>query len=464
MQNVLVAPFQNKAAYMTQDLKELSEQLISTAKKFGASSAEAIVACGKSLSVEVKDQSLEKIENSESIDLGLRVFVNQKSASVSVSSIKNNAIEEMALRAVAMAKEAPSDEFSGLAKSSEICVDWDLEKLKLWDDSYNNVNSLKLESLALEMEKSALEIKGISQCEGAGTGSTFSDFYMSNTNGFSGGYRRSSFQLFCSAIAGSNSSMERDYASESRVFFNDLPDGFEIGALAGERAFSKLNSQKPPTGKYPVFFDQRVSSSLIGHLTSAINGASISRGSSWLLNSLEKKVLPENLTLTEDPTRPKIFGSRPFDGEGLPTCERKFIENGVLKTFALDLRSARKLNLQATGNASRSLSSTPYPSIGNLYLSHGVMSFSDIVKSIKSGLLVTSLIGSTINQNTGDYSRGASGFWIENGAISFPVNECTIAGNLKEMLLGIVPADDGKPYLSRVIPSLLVEHMIVAGQ
>ena len=309
-----------------------------------------------------------------------------------------------------------------------------------------------------------MEIKGVSQCEGAGFGSSFSNFHMMSSNGFSGGYKKTNFQLFCSAIAGSDSSMERDYASETRSFFNDLPKVEPIGKLAGTRAVARLYPKKPPTGSYPVIFDERVSGSIIGHLTSAINGASIARGSSFLLNSLNKKILPSKMTLLEDPYRPRIAGSQPFDAEGLPTHKKNIIENGVLKNLILDLRSARKLNLTPTGNAQRSLASTPQPGIGNLELSSGTNSVSELIKSIKSGLLVTSLIGSTINQNTGDYSRGANGFWIENGEVVFPVNECTIAGNLREMFLNLIAANDGKQHLSRVIPSLLIENMIIAGR
>jgi PmbA protein len=286
---------------------------------------------------------------------------------------------------------------------------------------------------------------------------------MTTTGGFSGGYKKTGFQLFCSAIAGENSLMERDYASESRTFFEDLPDPFSVGHLAGRRAVNRLNPKKPLTGSYPVVFDERVSSSLIGHLTAAINGASISRGSSWLRDSLNTRILPKNFMLSEDPHRPRISGSRPFDSEGLPTVKKNFIEDGVLKNLILDLRSARKLNLKPLGNAYRSLSSPPQPNPGNLELSSGTDSVSDIIRGIKNGLLVTSLIGSTINPNTGDYSRGANGFWIQDGEIVYPVNECTIAGNLKEMLLSLTASNDGKPYLSRVVPSLLVESMTIAG-
>ena len=437
--------------------------MITQAKNYGATSVEALVVDNKALSIEVKNKSLEKIENAETLNLGLRVFVGSGSACVSISSANRKSIEQMALRAVEMAKEATADEFSLPANEQEILTVFNTNNYELCDNTYDELNVEELKRVALEIESAALAVKDVSQCEGAGIGTNFSNFHMMTSNGFSSGYKKTNFQLFCSAIAGSNSLMERDFASESRTFFEDLPEALSIGQLAGNRAVNRLNPQKPLTGSYPVLFDERVSVSLIGHLTSAINGAAISRGSSWLRESLNKRVLPASFNLSEDPTRPRIAGSRPFDAEGLPTSKKNFIEDGILKSLILDLRSARKLNLAPSGNAYRSLSSAPQPGPGNLELSSDSKTVLDIIKKIKNGLFVTSLIGSTINQNTGDYSRGANGFWIQNGEITYPVNECTIAGNLKEMLLNLTAANDGRKHLSRVIPSLLVENMTIAG-
>ena len=448
---------------MSEKLKNISEDIITQAKNYGATSVEALVVDNKALSIEVKNKSLEKIENAETLNLGLRVFVGSGSACVSISSANRKSIEQMAFRAVEMAKEATTDEFSLPANEQEILTTCNTDNYELCDNTYDELNVEELKRIALEIESAALAVKDVSQCEGAGIGTNFSNFHMMTSNGFSSGYKKTNFQLFCSAIAGTNSLMERDYASESRLFFEDLPDAISIGQLAGNRAVNRLNPQKPLTGSYPVLFDERVSASLIGHFTSAINGAAISRGSSWLRESLNKRVLPESFNLSEDPTRPRIAGSRPFDAEGLPTLKKNFVEDGILKSLILDLRSARKLNLAPSGNAYRSLSSAPQPGPGNLELSSDSKSVLDIIKEIKNGLFVTSLIGSTINQNTGDYSRGANGFWIQNGEITYPVNECTIAGNLKEMLLNLTAASDGRKHLSRVIPSLLVENMTIAG-
>ena len=442
----------------------MSEELVQKAKTFGATSAESTVVQNKSLTLETKNTKLEKVETAESLELGLRVFINSQSASVSISNFNSDAIDEMILRAIAMAKEAIPDELSGPADINQILSSWNMKSFELFDITYDDQNFEKYKNLALEVESAALEVTDISQSESAGFSSNYSNFHFTTSNGFSSGYQRTAFGLYCSAIAGTGSSMERDFASEGRTFFNDLPSASSIGLLAANRATARLKPKRPPTGLYPVLFDQRISSSLIGHLTAAINGMAICRGSSWLLGSLNKKILPENLSLCEDPNRPRIAGSRPFDAEGLPTTQKNFVENGVLKNYILDLRSARKLNLEPLGNAYRSLASAPQPGVGNLELSPGNSTCEQLLGNIKSGLLVTSLIGATINQNTGDYSRGANGFWIENGQVAFPVNECTIAGNLKEMLLNVIAGNDGKSHLSKVVPSLLIEKMTVASR
>jgi len=443
--------------------KNLSQKIVADAKKLGASAVDSVVVENISKSIEVKNGNLEKIEQSEKLSLGVRVFVGYRSACVSISNKSNSSLEQMIIRAIAMAKESPPDEFSALATKNQFLGDFKIEKFNLFDEYFNTAELDKLKSLAIEMEKSALSVSGISQCEG-GINCNLSKFHMSSSNGFSQGYSKTGFQLFCSAIANDGFLMERDFATETRSFFYDLPEVNTLGHLAAKRAASRLNPKTPPTGSFPVLFDERVAKTLVLHLISAINGASIARGSSWLLNSLGSPVLPKKITLSEDPNRPKIAGSRPFDGEGLPTSKKDFVEDGKLKQLLLDLRSARQLNLKPCGNAFRSLAFPPYPSVGNIKLSSGKKSPSEIIQKIKSGFLVNSLMGSTINQNTGDYSRGASGFWIKNGEIAFPVNRCTIAGNLKEMLLNLIPANDSNHHLSYEVPSLLIEKMIVAGQ
>ena len=257
--------------------------------------------------------------------------------------------------------------------------------------------------------------------------------------------------------------MERDYAGEARSHAADMPSAQEIGQLAGTRAVVRANATRPPTGVYPVLFDERISASLIGHLVGAINGTSIVRGSSWLKDALGEQVLPKGFDLIEDPTRKRVAGSRPFDGEGLSVSPRHLVRDGILQSWTLDLATARQLGLQSTASASRGVSSPPTPSTGNLALTMGDYSREDLIAQMGTGLIVTSMIGSTINQNTGDYSRGAAGLWVENGEVIGPVNECTIASNLRDMLKSIIPANDARGHLSRVVPSLLITDMTIAG-
>jgi len=300
--------------------------------------------------------------------------------------------------------------------------------------------------------------------QGTGAGYSSSRIHLATSNGFSGGYARTGISVSCVAITGEGLSMERDYAGESRTFLEDMPDAADIGRRAGERAVSRIGASKPPTGAYPVLFDERISSSLIGHLLMAINGTAIVRGSSWLRDALGEQVLPDGISLIEDPFRKRISASRPFDGEGLPSRKREIVRDGVLMGWTLDLATARRLGLESTANASRGTSSPPSPSAGNVALTQGSQSREDLIRDMGTGLLVTSLMGSSINPTTGDYSRGASGFWVENGEIIRPVNECTIAGNLRDMLRRLRPANDARPHLSRMVPSLLVEGLTIAGE
>ncbi|MEM9270283.1 MAG: metallopeptidase TldD-related protein, partial [Pseudomonadota bacterium] len=250
---------------------------------------------------------------------------------------------------------------------------------------------------------------------------------------------------------------------EGRIHGEDLPDAVSIGTLAGERAVARAGASKPPTGAYPVVFDERISSSLVGHVMSAINGAAIARGASWLKEAMGEPILPSGLSIIEDPHRARIPGSRPFDGEGLEVSPKAWVDRGVLTGWVLDLATGRKLGMPSTASAGRGGGGSPSPSVTNLALTQGSQTRDEMLREMGTGLLVTSMIGSTINPNTGDYSRGASGFWVENGEITRPVNECTIAGNLREVLMTLTPANDARTHLSRVVPSLRVEGLMIAG-
>ena len=447
---------------MTQSLDALTQSLLSAAKRAGADNADAMAVQGTSVSIDVRAGALEHAERSEGIDIGLRVFVGQRVANVSASDTSTRTIDEMAQRAVAMAKEAPIDQYAGLADPSQLVTDWNADVLELHDATPEPAPE-ELQRDASEAEAAALAIKGITQVQAASAAYGARQIHLAASNGFSGGYSRTDRALSCVAIAGTGNGMERDYAGDSRIFQADLRNSTEIGREASERALARMDARKPPTGSYPVLFDERVSSTLIGHLLAAVNGASVGRGASWLRDDLGTQILPAHLSVIEDPHRPRTGASRPFDAEGLPTAKRAIIEDGILTGWTLDLANARKLGMTSTGNAARGTSAGPSPSVWNTALTQGTASKADLIRDMGTGLLVTSMIGSTINPNTGDYSRGAAGLWIENGEIQYAVNECTIAGNLRQMLLAIIPANDARTHLSRVVPSLLVEGMTLAG-
>ena len=447
---------------MRQDLSALTEALLSAATKAGADAADAIAAEGRAVQIGVRAGALEEAERSEGLDLGLRVFVGQRQACVSASDMSERTISEMAARAVAMAGEAPEDPHIGLATPDQLAAMRDADGLEKADPSAEP-DAAALQEDARRAEAAALAMSGISQVESASASYSASRIHLAATNGFSGGYGRTDRSIVCVAITGEGTEMERDYAYDSRVYQSDLRDPESIGAQAAERTLARAGAKQPPTGAYPVIYDERISSGLIGHLLSASNGSAIARGASWLRDALGEQVLPKGLSIIEDPHRVRASASRLFDAEGLPTQRRAIVEDGVLTGWTLDLANARKLGMESTANASRGPSAPPSPSLTNIDLTQGDLSLEQMIGQMGTGLLVTSMMGSSINATTGDYSRGASGFWVENGEIAYPVNECTIAGNLRDMLLSITPANDAQPHLSRRVPSLLVEGLTLAG-
>ncbi len=447
---------------MMDTLEHLTEALLSAAKRAGADAADALAVSGRSVSVDVLNGALEHAERAEGVDIGLRVLLGARQATVSASDTTADTITEMAERAIAMAREAPEDDAIGLASAEQLSKWRDGTGLELADPA-PEPDPADLKHDALRAEAAALAVAGVAQVQGASAGYSAEALHLATSAGFSGGYARTGRSTSCVAISGEGLSMERDYAGESRTFQSDLPPADEIGHRAGTRAVARIGAKKPPSGAFPVLFDERISASLIGHLLAAINGSSIVRGASWLRDSLGQQILPAGLTLTENPHRKRIPGSRPFDGEGLATKPRDIIADGILTGWTLDLATARRLGMTSTANARRGTSSAPTPSAGNVALTQGNISREGLIAEMATGLIVTGLIGASINPTTGDYSRGASGFWVENGEITGPVNECTIAGNLHEMLHSLRPANDARVHLSRVIPSLLVEGLTIAG-
>ena len=448
---------------MNNKLEVIASTLLDMSKKAGADAAEVIGFEKKSLNVDVLHGKLEGVERSEAADIGLRIILDGRQACLSTSDIRKESLEKMVTRSLSMAREAPVDKDIVLARNDQLIDISDLDALDLIDSEVM-VEADCLKKWAIEAEFEAKTVKGVTQVQGSSASVGIIDSYLAFSNGFSQGYSRSGANISCVSISGQDNQMERDYAFESRVHINDLPSPSSVGLLSGQRAVARIGARKPPTGNYPIVYDERVASSLVGHFINAINGNSIVRGSSWLRENLWEEIFPKNISIKEFPLKARCSGSRPFDAEGLKTYSKNIVNNGILETWLLDLSSAKNLGLQSTGNAVRSVSSPPSPGTSNISLLGGSKSRADLINEMGTGLLVTSMIGLTLNPITGDYSRGASGFWVENGEIQYPVNECTLAGNLKEMFKTITPANDEKRHLSLSVPSLLVQGLKIAGK
>lgn len=434
--------------------------LVSKAVNSGADHADAVYFTGKSRSVSWRLGKLEDIERSENSDLGLRVIIGKKQAIVSSSDMADATLDELVSRAVDMAKNTPEDPYSGLADKELLALD-KLPELDLCDEYELDEEALK--NIAAEAEAHALETDGITNSEGANTSTSKGAITLANSDGFVGHYSSSNFGCSVSVIAGEGTGMERDYAWSSRRYFEDMDSPYKIAEEAAERTLKKLNPKKAKSGEIPVVYDPRVSRSLIGHLASAINGASITRGTSFLLEMLEKQIFPKNINILDNPHILRGPSSRPFDGEGVRNTPLDIVHEGVLKSWILDSTSARQLGLTTNGRASRGTSTPPSPSTSNLYMEAGTVSVADLISDIKNGFYVTEMIGSSVNGITGDYSRGASGFWIENGELTYPVNEITVAGNLKDMYMNMTAADDLEIKYGTDAPTVRIDKMMLAG-
>lgn len=439
---------------------ERLSDLVKKAQKEGADHADAVYFTGNSSSVSWRLGKLEDIERSENSDLGLRVIIGKNQAIVSSSDMSEDTLDELVSRALDMAKNTPEDPYSGLADKELLALD-NLPELDLCDDGDLDEETLK--NIAAEAEAHALEIDGITNSEGAGASATKGAITLANTDGFVGHYNSSNFGCSISVIAGEGTEMERDYAWTSRRHFEDMESPYKIAREAAERTLKKLNPRKAETSEIPVVYDPRVSRTLVSHLAGAINGTSIARGTSFLLEMMDEKIFPDTINIIDNPHILRGPSSRPFDGEGVRNAPLDIIRGGVLKNWVLDSTSARQLDLVTNGRASRGTSSPPSPSTSNLYMEAGTISVKDLLSDIKDGFYVTELIGSSVNGITGDYSRGASGFWIKDGELSYPVNEITIAGNLKDMYKNITAADDLEIKYGTDAPTLRIEKMMLAG-
>ena len=403
----------------------------------------------------------ERLERSEARDLGLRVFFGKQQAVVSSNDWQAETLDDLVDRAVAMAKVVPEDPYCGLADADQLFTG-DLPELDIFDSTEPAPEALIERAKAAE--EAARAVKGVTNSEGAESSWSLNDVTLAASNGFSGGYEISRHGVGVSVIAGEGTGMERDYEFSSTVHESDLDDSTAVGKAAGERAVKRLSPRKGPTLKAPVVYDPRVSHGLIGHLASAINGSSIARGTSFLKDAMDTKVFADGITITDDPHRKRGLRSKPFDAEGLANQSMSLIEDGVLKSWILDLRSARQLGLTSTARASRGVSGPPSPSVTNLYLVAGTDTPAALMSDIDSGFYVTELMGFGIDMVTGDYSRGAAGYWIEKGEIAYPVSEMTVAGNLKDMFLNLTPANDLTFRYGTNAPTVRVDGMTVAGE
>ncbi len=442
----------------------IADNLIELSKKFGAIDSEVVIENSIETNVEAKKGNVELSETSDNISISLRVINNRKSALVSSNNTSEEGLKNLAIKANEIAKESLENPFDTIANRSEFFSKNECSNIDICDNNnFDKYNISKFEEMAITADDASFSNSKIVNTDGSSVGSSNKEFILCTSNGFKNGYKRSFYYISSSAIATDMNKMEREYAFEQRTYIADLPAPEEIGKLAAERALKMTGATKPLTGKYPIIFNERISSSIISHILNAINGQSITRGSSWLLNYLDNKIIPENLNIIEDPYIPRLSGSRPFDAEGLVSKKNIFVENGILKKWVLDLKTSKQLGLKSTSNAFRTGSGYPYPNVGNIELVGGDLTLDELLEKANEGLMVCSMIGSTINQNSGDYSRGAAGFWFKNGKISHPVNECTIAGNLKQMIQNMTIATDIKPHLSRRVPSILINDMTVAG-
>ena len=440
-------------------LTDLAEHLVAAARRAGADAADALAARSVSLGVEVREGAIEETGRSESDDVGLRVLVGRRQAVVSTNDVRGD-VARLASRAVAMARAAPEDPYVGLADPALLASH--IPDLDLLDPDLPSV--AVLEERARRAEHAALAVAGITKSGGAGASASLGGMVLVTTGGFRGAYLSSSQSVSMTAIAGAGTEMERDYDYSTALHAADLEPAEKVGRTAGERTVERLHPRKVETRRVPVVFDRRVAGSLIGHLAGAINGTAIARKTSFLKDRLGQQLFKNGIRVIDDPLRRRGLRSRPFDAEGVACAPLAVVENGVLASWLLDCATARELDMATTGHAQRSVSSIPSPGSTNMHLAPGAETPAELIANIAEGFYVTSLIGVGVNQVTGDYSRGASGFWIENGRRSYPVSEVTIAGNLFDMFRTLSPANDLEFRFGIDAPTLRVEGLTVAGR
>ncbi|MFN7012323.1 MAG: TldD/PmbA family protein [Allorhizobium sp.] len=435
-----------------------AEELVALALKAGADSADAVVVRSRSTSVSVRLGKVEQTDASEGDDFSLRVFIGKQVASVSANPGFD--LKVLAERAVAMARVSPEDPYAGLADEADLARS--IVDLELFDPT--EVSSEMLREAALAMEATALGIDGVSNSAGAGASAGMGGMVLVTSHGFSGSYMASRFSRSVGVIAGEGTRMERDHDFDSRLYYNELDTPEEIGRRAGERVVKRINPRQVPTDKdVTVVFDPRVARGFVGHIAGAINGASVARKTSFLRDRMGEQVLKSGLNITDDPLKVRGSASRPFDGEGVRGEKLAMIEDGVLKHWFLSSSAARELGLHTNGRGARGGTSVS-PTSTNLALEPGTISPEDLIRQVGTGFYVTELIGQGVDMITGEYSRGATGFWIENGELTYAVSEVTIASNLKDMFMRVTPASDIDRKFGVTAPTIAIEGMTLAGR
>ncbi len=452
-------PTSTQSLFDQTELLDRAERLVKAARAAGADAADAVAVRGVSFGVEVREGTVEESESAEADDLGLRVLIGKRQAVISTNDLASDATM-LAERAVAMARAAPEDRYAGLADIGELTQEF--PDLDLVDRALPAM--AELETMARAAEQAGLAVKGVTKSGGASASAGIGGMVLVTSHGFCGAYLGSSHGVSMTAIAGEGTGMERDYDYSSVHHASDLESPEKIGRAAGERAIARLDPRKVTTCKVPVVFDARIAGTLVNHLASAANGASVARKTSFLKDKMGERLFPGGVSIVDDPLRKRGLRSRPFDGEGVAGKKLALIDDGRLTSWILDCASARELGLKTTGHAQRGVSSIPSPGASNLYLEAGKLSPEDLIADIKDGFYVTDLIGMGVNMLTGDYSRGASGFWIENGKRSYPVSEVTIAGHLFDVFRTLTPADDLAFRYGTNAPTVRLEGLTVAGQ
>ncbi len=442
------------------EFKNLADQIINKTKLAGATDCDIVLAKGSSKSIAYRFGKVEDVEESSNRTFGIRALIGQKQSFVSSSNFDSKNIDILISKAVQMAKLAPEDDTACLADPSQL--ETSFIDLDLCQD-YETKTELMIENVK-KCEDAALSIEGIKNSEGSGASYGTSEFFLATSHGFMGGYKSSNNSISCSVIAGEGVKMERDYDYSSAIHYEDLAKPEEIGKSAADLTLKRLNPRKVESCKTSVIFDRRISGRIVSYVASAISGNAIARGTSFLKDSLNKQIFRKNISIIDDPKIIRGKNSSLFDGEGVKNKKTELVSNGVLKTWILNTATAKKLNLKSTGHASRSIGSPPGTGTNNLFMANGVISYKDILDSTKRGFYATELIGMGVNLVTGDFSVGASGYWIENGEKVFPVSEVTIASNLTEMFLNLSVANDLEFKYGINAPTLCIEGMTLAGK